>query len=140
MENIRLRWLGKHVVATVCSAGLMTLIPTTLYAGLILWSGDLGGPLNLIVIPAGSAAIGFVTTLIIFLPISLLVEKTNFERWWRVVGLVLSALAFILILAWVTFGTAGLKTRAYLFLGLAAIYVVSGFFVYLCGLAIGTRL
>ena len=109
-------------------------------AALIVSSGDLGGPLNLALIPAISALIGFGVSLLIFFPLGLLAESSTFQRWWRVIGLVLSALAVILILAWVTFGTAGLKTRAYLFLGMVAVYVVSGFFVYLCGLAIGTRL
>jgi hypothetical protein len=46
----------------------MTLIPTALYGGLIVWSGDLGGPLNLVLIPAISAVIGFVISLLIFFP------------------------------------------------------------------------
>jgi hypothetical protein len=140
MEPTRLRWLGRHAFATICSAGLMTLIPTVLYAGLIVWSGDLGGPLNVVVIPAISAVIGFVISLLIFLPLSMVAENSNLQRWCRIVGLVLSVLTAIVILAWVAFGTIGLKNRAYLFLGMAAAHVVSGFFVYLCGLAIGSRL
>jgi hypothetical protein len=68
MENTRLRWFSRHVFAIVCSGGLMTLIPTALYGGLIVWSGDLGGPLNLVLIPAISAVIGFVISLLIFFP------------------------------------------------------------------------
>jgi hypothetical protein len=69
MENARLRWLSRHVFAMVCSAGLMTLIPTALYGGLIVWSGDLGGPLNLVLIPAVSAVSWFVISLLIFCPL-----------------------------------------------------------------------
>jgi hypothetical protein len=140
MENTRLRWFSRHVFAMVCSGGLMTLIPTALYGGLIVWSGDLGGPLNLVLIPAISAAIGFVISLLIFFPLSLLAENSDFQRWWRTVGFVLSGLTAIVILAWVVFGTTKLQNRAYLFVGMVVAYVVGGFFVYLCGLAIGTRL
>jgi hypothetical protein len=118
----------------------MILVPTALYGGLIVWSGDLGGPLNLVLIPAMSAAIGFVISLLIFLPLSLLAENSDFQRWWRIVGLVLSAQAAVVILAWAFFGTVKLQNRAYLFVGIVATYVVNGFFVYLCGLTIGTRI
>lgn len=140
MENTRSRRFRRHVLAMLCSIGLMTLIPTALYVGLIVWSGDLGGPLNLVLIPGMSAVIGFVISLLIFLPLSLLVENSDFQRWWRIVGFVLSALIAIVVLAWAVFGAAELQNRAYLFLGAMVTYVASGFFVYLCGLAIGTRI
>jgi 4-amino-4-deoxy-L-arabinose transferase-like glycosyltransferase len=124
----------------LCSIGLMTLIPTASYVGLIVWSGDLGGPLNLVFIPAMSAVIGFVISLLIFLPLSLLVENSDFQRWWRTVGFVSFALIAIVVLARAVFGARELQNRAYLFLGAMAAYVASGFFVYLCGLAIGTRI
>jgi hypothetical protein len=117
----------------------MTLIPMALYVGLIVWSGDLGGPLNLVFIPAMSAVFGLVISLLIFLPLSLLAENSDFKRWRRITGFVLLALIAIVVLAWTFFGARELKNRAYLFLGAMAAYVVGGFFVYLCGLAIGTR-
>ena len=118
----------------------MTFIPTVSYVGLIVRSGDLGGPLNIVFIPAVSAVIGFVISLLIFLPLSLLAEKSNFQRLWRIAGFILSALVAIVVLAWADFGARELQNRAYLFLGAMAVYVASGFFVYLCGLAIGTRI
>jgi hypothetical protein len=117
----------------------MTFIPTVLYGGLIVWSGDLGGPLNLVVIPAVSALIGFVISLGIFFPLSLLVENSDLKRWCRIVGFVLSVLAAIVILAWVALGTTRVQNRAYLFVGIVAMYLGSAFFVYLCCLAVGTR-
>jgi hypothetical protein len=117
----------------------MTFIPTVLYGGLIVWSGDLGGPLNLVVIPAVSALIGFVISLVIFFPLSLLVENSDLKRWCRIVGFVLSVLAAIVILAWVALGTTRVQNRAYLFVGIVAMYLGSAFFVYLCCLAVGTR-
>ena len=140
MENTRLRWLYRHVFAMVCSAALMTLMPTALYGVLIFWSGDLGGPLNLILIPAMSAVMGFVISLLIFLPLGLLAENSTFQRWRRIVGLVLVVFAVVTILVWAAFGITSLRIRAYLFVGMLAVYVVGGFFVYLCGLAIGGRL
>lgn len=140
METVRLRWLGRHTLATVCSVGLMTLIPTALYFGLIVWSGDLGGPLNLVIVPGVGAVIGFLISLLMFLPLGMLAEKSNLLSWCRNVGFVLSGSIIIVALTWVWFGTAGLKNRAYLFSGMVAVYVISGFFAYLCGLTIGTRL
>ena len=96
--------------------------------------------MNLVLIPALSAVIGFVISLLIFLPLSLLIENSDFQQWWRIVGFVLSALIAIVILAWAVFGARALQIRAYLFLGAMAAYVASGFFLYLCGLAIGTRI
>jgi hypothetical protein len=140
MEITRSHRFRRHALATFCSVGLMTFIPTVSYVGLIVWSADLGGPLNLVFIPAMSAVIGFVISLLIFLPLSLLAEKSNFQRLWRIAGFILSALVAIVVLAWADFGARELQNRAYLFLGAMAVYVASGFFVYLCGLAIGTRI
>src|SRR5258705_11374074 len=99
MEPTRLRWLGRHAFATICSAGLMTLIPTALYAGLIVGSVDLGGPLNVVVIPAISAVIGFVISLLIFLALSMVAENSNLQRWCCILGLVSSSLTVVVILA-----------------------------------------
>jgi hypothetical protein len=140
MEITRSDRFRRHALATFCSIGLMTFIPTASYVGLIVWSADLGGPLNLVFIPAMSAVIGFVISLLIFLPLSLLAEKSNFQRLWRIAGFILSAPVAIVVLGWAVFGARELQNRAYLFLGAMAVYVASGFFVYLCGLAIGTRI
>lgn len=141
MENgASKRRLIRHFLALICSTGFLTVVPIALYGGLIVWSGDLGGPLNLVIIPVVSAAIGFVISLLIYLPLSLLAENSDIQRWCRIVGFVLSVLAAIVILAWVALGTTSLQNRAYLFVGMVAIYLVSGFFLYVCALAVGTRL
>jgi heme/copper-type cytochrome/quinol oxidase subunit 4 len=140
MEKTRSHRFRRHVLATLCSIGIMTLIPSASYVGLIVRSGDLGGPLNIVFIPAVSAVIGFVISLLVFLPLSLFVENSDFQRWWRIVGFVLSGIVAIVVLAWAVFGARELQNRAYLFIGAMAVYVASGFFVYLCGLAIGTRI
>lgn len=97
MQNTRLRWLGRH----------------------------LGGPFNLVLIPAIGAAAGLVISLLIFLPLGWLAENSNLRRWWRTMGLVLSVIIAIVILAWVAFGATRLQNRAYLFVGVVATYVVS---------------
>jgi hypothetical protein len=118
----------------------LTFIPTASYVGLIVWFADLGGRLNLVFIPAISAVIGLVISLLIFLPLRLLAEKSNFQRLWRIAGFIFSALVAVVVLGWADFGARELQNRAYLFLGAMAVYVASGFFVYLCGLAIDTRI
>jgi hypothetical protein len=116
MEITRLHRFRRHALATFCSVGLLTFIPTI------------------------SAVIGLVISLLIFLPLSLLAEKSNFQRLWRIAGFVLSALIVVVVLGWADFGARELQNRAYLFLGAMAVYVASGFFVYPCGLAVGTRI
>lgn len=124
----------------MCSAGLMALIPTALYVVLIIWSNDLGGPFNLVLIPAISAAVGLVISLLIYLPLGWLAENSDLRRWWRTMGLALSVIMAVVILAWIGVGASSLRNRAYLFVGVVATYVVSGFFAYLRGLRIGARL
>jgi len=69
MESIPFRRrFGSHVFAIVCGTAFFTIVPSALYGGLILWSGDLGGPLNLILIPVVSAVAGFALSLAIFMP------------------------------------------------------------------------
>ena len=60
MENTPFRRrFGSHLFAIVCGTVFFTIVPSALYGGLIVWSGDLGGPLNLILIPVISAVAGF---------------------------------------------------------------------------------
>lgn len=55
-------------------------MPTVLYFLLvitsILTSGDMGGPLNFVIVPAGSAVAGIVLTMLFYLPAGLVVD------WW----------------------------------------------------------
>jgi len=78
-----------------------------LYVALIVWSRDLGGPLNLILIPLMSAAIGLAISLVAFVPLSLVAEKSNSQRWRLIVGGLLVGLAVAAISGWYFVGHIG---------------------------------
>ena len=133
------RWYGRHFLAVVCSTGFLTIVPMTLHGGLIVWSGDLGGPLNLVIIPLMSAIIGFGISLVVFMPASSLAESSSFHRWRHIVGGLLAALTAVVVLAWIFIGTV--KPQNYVFLvGSVSFYFVGGFFVYLSCLAVCRRI
>lgn len=130
---------GGHLVAIISGTAFFTIIPSALYVGLIIWSNDLGGPMNLVLIPVLSGAAGFAVSVVIFMPVSVLAEKTNLRSWLRVVGVSFGALALAVVSAWVFVGTTKPQNRVYLIAGTVAIFVVGGFFVYLCSLALYVR-
>src|SRR5882724_9165469 len=102
MENTALkRGFVRHLLALACSTGFLTMVPIALYGGLIVWSGDLGGPLNLVIIPVVSAVIGFGFSLVIFLPVSLLAESSRLQKWIYAVGVLMIALAAVVVLLWI---------------------------------------
>jgi hypothetical protein len=141
MENTPFRRpFGSHIFAIVCGTAFFTIVPSALYGGLIVWSGDLGGPLNLFLIPVMSAAAGFALSLVIFMPVSLLAEETSLKTWLRIVGVSLVALTVPVALAWASAGAIKPQHRVYLVVGSVSVYVVAGFFVYLCSLALSPRI
>jgi hypothetical protein len=111
-----------------------------LYGALIVWSGDLGGPLNLVIIPITSAIVGLGVSLVVFMPISLLAEYSSLQRWRQTVGGLLVALTAIGVLAWIFVGTIKPQNRVFLAVGSVCLYFVGGFFVYLCCLAVCRRI
>jgi hypothetical protein len=109
------------------------------YGGLIVWTGDLGGPLNLVIIPVMSAIIGLGISLVAFLPLSLLAERFGFRRWLQTVGGLSAALAGVVVLAWIFIVSMKLQNhwlRTFLVVGGLCIYLTGGLFVYMCCLAI----
>jgi hypothetical protein len=134
------RRLYRHFLALLCSAGFLTIVPIALYGGLIVWSGDLGGPLNLVIIPVVSATIGFLISLVVFVPLSLLAESSTLQRWQYMVGASLVALAGVVVLAWIRVGSIKPQNRVLLVVGSVCLYFVGGFFVYLCCLAVCRRI
>jgi hypothetical protein len=136
------RRVVRHILALVSSTVFLVVVPVALYGLLIVWSGDLGGPLNLIIIPMASAIIGFAISLVVFLPLSLLSERFDFRRWLRVVGFSTGALVAVVAPGWIYIGITKVESR---WLGLVSaggslcLYLVGGFFVYLCCLAICRR-
>jgi len=136
------RRVVRHILALVSSTAFLAVVPVILYGALIVWSGDLGGPLNLVIIPVASAAIGFVISLVAFLPLSLLSERFDFGRWLRVAGFSAGALAAVVAPGWIYIGITRTESR---WLGLVSaggsfcLCLVVGFFVYLCCLAVCRR-
>lgn len=74
--NNALRYGGAICASTAILAG----IPTTLYVGLIIWTNDMGGVLNLIIIPFVSGLIGFLLNLLVFLPFTLVGERYSISK------------------------------------------------------------
>jgi hypothetical protein len=130
----------RHFLALSCTTAFLTIVPMVLYGGLIVWSGDLGGPLNLIIIPIISALIGFGVSLIVFMPVSLVAESSSFRHWLTIVGGLLVALTAVVVLVWIFVRTIKPENRVYVVVGSVCLYLVGGFFVYLCCLGVGRRL
>ena len=53
-----------YVFGACASVIVAAVIPTVAYIGLVIFSGDLGGPLNFIIIPVVGAGIGFICSVI----------------------------------------------------------------------------
>ncbi len=110
------------------------------YGALIVWSDDLGGPLNQVIIPVASASIGFTISVVAFLPLSLFAERCGFRRWLPLAaGVSVGALVAVVTPSWIFLGIAKTESQR---LGLVStvggvgLYLVGGFFLYLCCLAI----
>jgi len=141
MENVASkRRLSRHFLAAACSTGFLTIVPIALYGVLIVWSGDLGGPLNLVIVPVVSAIVGFVISLVVFVPVSLLAESSSLRRWQYVVAALLVALTGVVVVAWIFVRGSTQQYRLFLLWGSFCLYVVGGFFIYLCCLAVCRRI
>ena len=111
-----------------------------LYGGLIVCSNDLGGLLNLVLIPAISIIVGLAIGLVVFIPVGLVAEFFNFRIWDRVVAVLLILLTTLVIVGWAFVGTLEIKNRGFLVLGSVCLYVVAGLFLHLCCLALCRRM
>ena len=135
--------LIRHIIPLLRSTGFFAVVPVGLYGGLIVWSNDLGGPLNLVIIPAAAAIIGFVVSLVVFFPVSLLAERLSLRRSLQIVRGFLVALTVVVVLAWMLVVIAKPNKHCLVLFSLGvslSLYLLSGFFVYLCGLAVGGRI
>lgn len=139
MTKSTAKCIGRHILAVFCSTGVLGIGPILAYAAVVIWSGDMGGPLNLILVPILSAMLGFTISIVAFLPLGLLTERFNFHYWLRLMGRSTVILAAIVILGWAfVFVTEGLHgwsvsiAVAFSF----CLFLIAGFFVYLCCLAL----
>jgi hypothetical protein len=83
-----------------------------------------------------SAVGGITIRLVLFVPVSLLAERTNLQSWRRNVGVLLVALTVPVALAGASVGTISPQNQVYLVVSSVGVYVIAGFFVYLCSLAL----
>jgi hypothetical protein len=102
---------GRHAFALLCSTAFLAFVPIAAYAGLIIWSGDLGGPLNLILIPVGSVLVGGILSLVVFTPLGFVSERLGVRRVLRVVALTSLALLIVAGGAWTIQAVSGLVSR-----------------------------
>lgn len=129
--------MNRHVLAVIWSTGFLTIVPAIFYGALIIASGDLGGPLNLILIPMASSIIGFVISLVVFFPFSLLAGRFGPRRWLQATGFLSTFSLLAVIALWACFGITNSQSHQVILLFVAShlcFYIVGGLFVYLCSL------
>ena len=68
-----------HVIAIGCNVGILPLLPIVLYFGLIFISGDIGGPLNLVLIPFVNFFVSVIVTVFIVYPLAIYLEKKKIQ-------------------------------------------------------------
>ena len=138
-----IRKASRHVFAVLACITFFALVPLALYG---MWvipravsAADLGGPLNFIIIPLAGALLGLAISVVVFLPLSLLAEYYSFRRWLRIVALLTFSLTAIVVVASVCFSREGGQPTPWLPVLVCvslALYLVGGFFVYLCCVAV----
>ena len=126
---------NRRGLAAIYSTGFLTAVPVVFYGAAIIATGDLGGPLNFILIPMLSIIFGFAVSFAAFFPLSLLAVRFGLRRWQQVTG-ILSGLSLVAVIAmWVHFGIVKPERDrvVWLFVGShLCFYFVGGFLVYLC--------
>ncbi len=71
-----------HIFAVLGSIAFLTFLPCLLYFLLMVATNDVGGPLNLILIPCSNLIIASFFTFVIFFPLSIIMEAL-FRRGWQ---------------------------------------------------------
>jgi hypothetical protein len=91
-----------YVLAALVSIAILTFLPVLMYFALLFATNDVGGPLNLLLIPCANFVAASSFTLVLFLPLSKLLDKLFQE----VNGSILFSgvvLCFILLLVVISF-------------------------------------
>jgi hypothetical protein len=70
----------RHGTAALCSIGLLTIIPIIIYIIAAAVSNDPGGPLNFVLVPLLSLALGIGTTFFVYFPIGLFFQWLSRRR------------------------------------------------------------
>lgn len=142
-----IRKVSQHTLAVLASVAFFALVPLALYGSWVIpravSAADLGGPLNFIIIPLGGALLGLAVSVVAFLPLSLLAGRFGFRRCLRTVAFISFLLTAFVVVAAVCFSrTGGQETNwlPALVCSALALYLVGGFFVYLCCVAVFRRM
>lgn len=73
--------LQRHGLALLASTAVLGAIPVLLYLGAILVTGDIGGPLNLVIIPVLSGALALGASVCVLTPLSWVGARLAMQRW-----------------------------------------------------------
>jgi hypothetical protein len=96
---------GRHVLAAICSTVFVTAVPIIAYGILVIIGvtlyGDMGGPLNFIIVPILSFLLGAAITSLVYAPLSLIFEfaqkRSHIPTW--VPPLLFFTASFLILLA-----------------------------------------
>jgi len=142
-----IRKVSRHLFAALASVAFFAVVPLVVYGSWVIpravSAADLGGPLNFVIIPIAGGLLGAALSVVVFLPLSLVAERFSFRRCWRIVTLLTLSLTAIAVVAAVCFGRAAGKPTPWLLVLVCTsfvLYIVGGFFVYLCCVAVCRRM
>src|SRR5687768_3116695 len=97
-----------HVFAALGSITILTFLPLFFYVVLVVVTDDVGGPLNLVLIPCSNFIAASLFTLVFFFPLSILLERlfqrANRNEHTKVSSFLLSGVVWVLILSLVVSG------------------------------------
>ena len=126
-----------HIITIFCVAGLLAVLPLAIYCAWVFAfaksAADLGGPLNFAIIPVMGGIGGVAGGLIVFMPLSLVAQRTGFRRWVKWSGILTLVLVLIIAGSWVYDRAYTMEPRTIPIVLVASmlLYWVGGFFAYL---------
>lgn len=100
-----------HILASIICLVIFTATPIVLYGLLvvigIIFYGDMGGPLNFIIVPVFSVALAIVTTFVILLPITATLQwlssRLKFSRWIPLLAIFPASFIVFVVIAFTVF-------------------------------------
>ncbi len=116
----------QNLLAVLGSAGFLAAVPILFYVGMMVWYEDMGGPLNLVIVPVGSVFLGLVISITLYLPLSRLREHRSRILSWIVLGSASLPVGFWVYL--ISLHAPQAPTRDQLF---TLILMSGGFYLYL---------
>ena len=114
-----------HILASLICLVIFTATPIILYGILvvigIIFYGDMGGPLNFIIVPVFSVVLAIVTTFVILLPLTATLQwlstRLKFSRWVPLCGIFPTSFIVFVTVAFTAFKPENINgTLIFLFL------------------------